>query len=154
MMRWLQGEAEADIIFLQETGMHTSSREEAEQSCRKEGWKVAFNPSAVTDKNGPSGGVGLVCKRHIGMGHPPPGLGKVPGERVIARWISGLVPGGCLFASLYLVAVTGLGAESKLILGKSGSTSSGWTPRSSSGPTGIATRQPSSSGAGRRSWGP
>ena len=70
--RWLQDETDADVIFLQEVGARPSSRVETEQASRKDGWKVAFNPNALTDKGkgGLSGGAALTRKRHVGTGLP------------------------------------------------------------------------------------
>eukprot|EP00959_Pyramimonas_sp_CCMP1952_P322698 6752671-Pyramimonas_sp.AAC.1 len=112
-MRWLHHEATADVVFLQEVAVAPGAKAEAEQACRKEGWKVAFNASVVTDKGGLSSGVGIGVRAHIGMSDPPAGP-VLPKDRVIARGVNCAVRGGFLAVSVYLVTGRGLDGESKL----------------------------------------
>eukprot|EP00959_Pyramimonas_sp_CCMP1952_P309480 6476592-Pyramimonas_sp.AAC.1 len=53
------------------------------------------------------------------MGWPPAGP-PLPADRVVARWISAVVPGAFLAVSLYLVSASGLRPESRVLLAQLG----------------------------------
>ena len=120
MRRWLQEEAHGHILFVQETGVAPGARAEVEQAVRREGWKASFTEARRTERGGLSSGVGIVCRAHLGMGKPPAGP-ALPADRMVARWVNAIIPGGFLAVSVYLVATTsGLDPESKVLLAQLG----------------------------------
>ncbi len=97
----------AQVLLSQETWIPHARMAEASAWARKRGWKSVWAPSAIGDGGGPSGGVAIFARDHVGMSFPETGSHIWHEARAVAAVVE--APGfrPMLVASLYLVSGAG-----------------------------------------------
>ncbi|CAK0844565.1 unnamed protein product, partial [Prorocentrum cordatum] len=115
-VQWfLENECDADVVMLQEVAIAPELQPDREAAVGRLGWKAKVAPSRDTG-GGLSGGALVGTWPHIGLCEAPVPKRPWPSERVLLMWVNGLVPGGFIAGSVYLVSGGGLDDQSFLIL--------------------------------------
>ena len=94
-----------DAILLQEHKLEERQFRGAMQAAARQGWKLDLTPCSTGPGGGPSGGVGVLVRRHIGLRRltVDGDVVHIPHDERMGLWItSGGGQGGCVLAPLYL----------------------------------------------------
>eukprot|EP00971_Amphidinium_carterae_P167119 3311564-Amphidinium_carterae.1 len=97
---WRNRDEMPDFTLVQETRLDSEGCEQASADLCKLGLRGVFGPAVHSRQGGRSGGVGIVCKRHIGMQEIP-----TPSElagRIVAARCASICTGSVILASVYL----------------------------------------------------
>ncbi|CAK0828803.1 unnamed protein product, partial [Prorocentrum cordatum] len=100
-------EAESDVVLFQEIAVAPVDRGMAGASLGRLGWKTSAAHSRDAG-GGLSSGVAAAVRPQLGLGEAPIPSRPWPSERVGLKWLNGLVRGGVLIGSVYLVSGGGL----------------------------------------------
>ena len=103
----------ADFACFQETRVWAAARDEAEHGMKLKQWSASISPCVAGPKGGPSAGVAVCVRSHVGMrcSTVEEVKGDGIGSRVNLKWIGAAMPGGFHCGSLYLHDGIGLGHE-------------------------------------------
>ena len=106
----------ADFACFQETRVWAAAREETEHGMKLKQWSASISPCVAGPKGGPSAGVAVCVRSHVGMrcSTVEAVKGDGIGSRVNLKWIGAAMPGGFHCGSLYLHDGIGLDHELNL----------------------------------------
>ena len=94
----------ADFVCLQETKRFEGVPSQTlERDAKVRGWTLSAVPCGWGEKGGPSAGVAVAARRHIGMAKVPDMVSSGELEhRFCVRWTGSTMKGGLFIASVYL----------------------------------------------------
>ena len=94
----------ADVLCFQETRVWAAAKDEAEHGRRQKQWTTSISPCVSGPKGGPSAGVAVCTRSHIGMRNSfveePKGDGMA--SRLNVKWSGAVMAGGFHCGSLYM----------------------------------------------------